>query len=733
MTFLLAVIAAAWFGGLTPGLLATALGAVVGLYVFMSTRDLLAIPLRFQSRVLSFVVLGAFISWAFGLLRTNRLRMIERQRELEEKTRQLEHEVHERRKAEDAERQRRDELATEFDRRKAAEQAVREREERMRMAIESADIGTWDLNVLTGERNWSDRAKEMFGLPVDADVSNVSYLDRIHPEDKERVSLAVQSALDPTTNGRYEVECRLLQPSQAVGWFVVKGQAFFDGEGANRRPIRFIGTVMEITERKKAEQAIRQAEEKFRLLATHAPVGIFHTDEAGRCLFVNDAWCSIVGATSEEAQGDGWAKFLHADDRRRVVAEWKYAAQHRVTQLTEFRFANPARGTRWVIASAAPLVDEASNVTGYVGTVVDLTDRKKVEDVVRAEEARLRSILDNTPAVISLKDLHGRYVLVNRGWEEVYGVSNDQIVGLTNHDLLGMTTSCHMSPRIADQFVQLEQQVVATGAPIEFEDSAPDGPDQKIFGTVKFPITGPSGSITGVGGISLDVTERRKALDSLKVEQELMQQTLEMQDHERQVIAYEIHDGLIQYAAGALMQLESVRRLTDPKQVTETVNSAAEALRRAVEEGRRIMNGIRTPVLDDLGVVAALEQLIQEEDRAHVRVDFVSHRELDRMDPRIEEAIYRITQEALTNIRKHSGAHSVRVELERRGDRVHLEIRDWGRGFTPKNGATVTYGLKGMAERARIVGGLCQIESRPGNGTRVVADLPYQVREPQAE
>lgn len=733
MAFTVAVVAAAWIGGFLPGALATILGAAAGVYVFLAANDFEGLPQRFQVRFVTFIVTGLLVSWAFHSIRSARRPMEARQRELEEKTRQLEHEVHERRKAEAAERERREELAAEIHRRTAAEQAVREREERMRMAIESADIGTWDFNPLTGERQWSARAKEMFGISPDAEVTNVSYLDRIHPDDQDRVRQAVERALDPTADGRYEVECRLVRPDGATGWFVVKGQAFFEGEGPQRRPNRFIGTVMETTERKKAEQALRQAEERFRQLATHAPVGIFHTDALGRCLFVNDEWCATVGATATEALGDGWAKFLHVDDRKRVVREWRHAAQHRITQVTEFRFDNPSRGVRWVIASATPLLDEAQNVTGYVGTIVDITDRKQVEDVIRAEEARLRSILDNTPAVISLKDLHGRYVLVNRGWEELFGVSNDQIVGRTNFDLLKLTTSCHMSQRIADQFADLEQKVIQTGAPIEFEDPEPDGVDQKIFGTVKFPITGAGCSITGVGGISLDVTERRKALDSLKSEQEMMRRTIEMQDHERQVIAYEIHDGLIQYAAGALMQLESVRYLTDSKQIAETVDSAAEAVRRAVEEGRRIMNGIRTPVLDDLGVVAALEQLIQEEDRAHVHVEFVSHQQLERMDPRVEEAIYRITQEALTNVRKHSESKQVRVELDRLNDRVHLEIRDWGRGFTPRNGATVTYGLKGMAERARIVGGLCKIESRPGDGTRVVADLPYQVRAAEEE
>jgi PAS domain S-box-containing protein len=718
--YLIAVVAATRIGGMSAGVIATGLSSAMVTTMILMRAGLQGMPRTLQIRMLIFVAIGVLTAWLIDSFRTASRRAVHRQE-------QLEYEIAERRRAETAEREHRQRLAAEIDRRAAAELAVTEREERMRMAVESAQIGTWDFNPITGERNWSDRAKVMFGLPADRDVTNVSYLDRIHPDDRERAEEAVQKALNPTGTGRYEIECRLLRPDGNVGWFVVKGQVFFTGEGAARRPARFIGTVMEITERKKTEQALRRAEERFRKLATFAPVGIFHTDEIGRCLFVNDAWRAIAGASAEEALGDGWARFLHPDDQERVVREWHEAARNRINQSNEFRFVNPRTGIRWVAAAVMALTDDGGEVNGYVGTIVDLTDRKAVEDVIRADEARLRSILDNSPAVISLKDLEGRYVLVNRAWEQVYDVTNEQIVGRTNYDLLPMTRSSHMSRAIADQFARVDRQVIETGMPTEFEDPLPDGEDEKVFVTVKFPITDEHGRITGVGGITTDITERRKAVDSLLAEQDLLRRTLESVDNERQLVVYEIHDGLIQYIAGALMQVESLPKPSDPL-AAESLCGVTDALRKAVAEGRRLINGIRTPVLDDLGVVAALETLIHEEDRAHVHVEFVRDEELDRMDPKIEEAIYRITQEALTNVGKHSRSKNVRVEIGRRGDRVHLEIRDWGVGFMPTHRLKGTHGLGGMTERARIVGGQCAIKSALGQGTQVVVDLPYVTR-----
>ncbi|MBI3837865.1 MAG: PAS domain-containing protein [Planctomycetia bacterium] len=344
----------------------------------------------------------------------------------------------------------------------------------------------------------------------------------------------------------------------------------------------------------------------------------------------------------------------------------------------------------------------------------EIAERKVVEDFIRASEARLHGILDNTTALVYLKDLEGRHLVVNRRCEELFKM---RFVGQTVHDLF---------PRdIAEQWEAHDRTVVQTGNPIQVEEKVPHDDGLHTYIVVKFPIKDINGSVVAVGGISTDITDHKKALDALEAEQELLRHTLEVQDHERQLIAYEIHDGLVQHATGALMQLEAMRDQVESAPIAEQIENVLGILQKTVAEGRRLINGIRTPVLDDWGVVAAVEQLIDDEDRAYVQIEFVKDEGMARMPPNIEEAIYRITQEALTNIRKHSQAKNVRIELVRRGDRVHLEVRDWGVGFIPSNGARNVHGLKGITERARIAGGRCTIESKPGEGTRLVVDLPY--------
>ena len=257
----------------------------------------------------------------------------------------------------------------------------------------------------------------------------------------------------------------------------------------------------DITERKQAEQTLREAEDKFRTLATQAPVGIFQTDSQGRCVFVNNLWSSITGASAEQALGDGWVGFVHPEDRQEVVEEWQEAALNGRNLTKEFRFLNQETGARWVVVSATAMLDIAGGVSGYVGTIVDLTERRAIEEAIRASESRLQAIMDNTSAVIYLKDLQGRFLMINKRFEKLLNVDQLQFVGKTDSDIF--------PSEVAATIHAHDRQVRETGQPLEFEEIVPhnDGPHTYI--AVKFPITDASGTIVAIGGISTDISDRK--------------------------------------------------------------------------------------------------------------------------------------------------------------------------------------------------------------------------------
>ena len=152
-------------------------------------------------------------------------------------------------------------MATDVTERRQADEALHDSQERLRMAVEGTGLGTWDFNPVTGRMTWSERCKEIHGLPPEAEIDYGEYLLRIHPEDWDRVHHAMQVALEPASQGGYEVEYRAVAPAGTVRWVTSRGRAFFTGEGEDRHATRFIGTAMDVTERKRAEEELREAKE----------------------------------------------------------------------------------------------------------------------------------------------------------------------------------------------------------------------------------------------------------------------------------------------------------------------------------------------------------------------------------------------------------------------------------------------------------------------------------------
>jgi len=193
-----------------------------------------------------------------------------------------------------------------------------------------------------------------------------------------------------------------------------------------------------------------------------------------------------------------------------------------------------------------------------------------------------------------------------------------------------------------------------------------------------------------------------------------------------ELIAYEIHDGLVQEITGAKMLLESLLQDEEaaPQRMRAEIRQAVELAGRAVVEARRLIEGLRPAVLEEWGVAAAVRKLIRDRGATRPTVEFSADLERERLDPLVEASLYRIVQEAVANATRHSDSDRVQVRLSQVGGRIYLEIRDWGRGFDPERVGANCLGLQGIREQARLLRGRAVIESAPSEGTRILVDLP---------
>jgi signal transduction histidine kinase len=202
---------------------------------------------------------------------------------------------------------------------------------------------------------------------------------------------------------------------------------------------------------------------------------------------------------------------------------------------------------------------------------------------------------------------------------------------------------------------------------------------------------------------------------------------LQSSDHERQTITYDIHDGLAQQLAAAIMQFQMFDHLKDtkPEEAAKAHEAGVAMLRQSHFEARRLISGVRPPILDESGIMAAIAHLVHDQRFDHgPKIEFHSKVTFHRLAPLLENAIYRIVQESVTNACKHSKTEKVKVSLSQRDGHVRIEIRDWGIGFVPDTVEEGRYGLEGIRQRARLLGGKSTIDSVPGSGTRIVVKLP---------
>ena len=263
--------------------------------------------------------------------------------------------------------------------------AQAESEERLRLALNASNMGVWEWDLHSDEFIRSKEFEEIIGFPRDggAKVFNEKFL---HPEDREKndnaVKAAVADALKGDGTGEYSVEYRIIRPDGAIRWIYSRAKIRTEGTGIRR----MIGLVMDITERKQAEERLRSSEELFRVVAGSAPVGIFRTDPNGRGTYHNLRWCELAGLTQEQCLGDGWAGALHPDDRERVYKEWQRSIAEDIEFKCEYRFKTPQGKVNWVHGVAVAVRDAGGQVESYVGSVMDVTERRQLEEQLRQSQ-----------------------------------------------------------------------------------------------------------------------------------------------------------------------------------------------------------------------------------------------------------------------------------------------------------------------------------------------------------
>jgi PAS domain S-box-containing protein len=350
----------------------------------------------------------------------------------------------------------------------------------------------------------------------------------------------------------------------------------------------------------------------------------------------------------------------------------------------------------------------------------DITERKRSQDALRRSEELFREVWQSSSVIMFMKDRQGRYMDVNVPFSKLTPLPLEQIVGKTDEEIF--------PPEQAASFRAHDRRVFEENRALEFEEVAEheDGPHTSMV--YKFPLHDAQGQPYAICGIVTDITEQKQA-DTIR--RLLIDRVMAAQEEERQRLARELHDETGQSLTALLVGLRQI----DEMPTLEAARKQAEELRqltaKALEEVRRLALGLHPHVLDDFGLETALEQYADEFVKTYgVTVDVLSDGLTGRRLPHpVETMLYRIAQEALTNIAKHAHATSASIILRGTPSEIHMIVEDDGLGFDVDEALKPTrmakhLGIHGMRKRATLLNGSLSIESAPGKGTTVYVNIP---------
>jgi len=256
---------------------------------------------------------------------------------------------------------------------------LHESEDRLRLALMGAQLGTWDFKPVTGDLRWDERCKAIFGLPPDAEVTYDTFLAGLHPEDRGRAEAAVQHALDPR-GGMLDVEFRAVGlQDRGVRWVRSMGRALFEGG----RAVRLIGIVQDVSALKQTQEALARSEREFRTLAESMPQMVWTARPDGQVDYSNQRLAEYTGKPTEEFLRTGWHGILHPDNLPVVVAAWERALATGEPYQVEQHLRRRDGVYRWYLTRGVPARDEHGRVIRWLGTSTDIDEIKRTEAELR--------------------------------------------------------------------------------------------------------------------------------------------------------------------------------------------------------------------------------------------------------------------------------------------------------------------------------------------------------------
>jgi len=403
-------------------------------------------------------------------------------------------------------------LFTDITARKRTEQALRESEERLRLAQDAAGIGTFEWNIRTGVNTWTPKLEQLYGLPIGAFArTQPAWEDLVHPDDRAGAVDWVKRAFE--TGAPTEGQWRVVWPDGSVHWLSGCWQVFKDAGGT---PLRMTGVNIDITQRRQAEEALRESEAQFRTLANAIPQLCWMANGDGWIFWYNERWYQYTGTTPEQMKGWGWQSVHDPAVLPGVLDRWHAS----IATGEPFDMVFPLRGADGVfrpfLTRMMPVRDRDGKVARWFGTNTDISEQRRIEEALATSESRLSALLESASQGVVAVDENGRILLVNARTEELFGYSRDELIGQPLEFLVPEHLQAAHARHQRQYFASPRTR--QRGAGLDLRGRKKDGGDVSIEISLNYEEEG--GRRLALALIT-DVTERKQAEEGLRQTQKL--------------------------------------------------------------------------------------------------------------------------------------------------------------------------------------------------------------------
>lgn len=534
----------------------------------------------------------------------------------------------------------------------------------------------------------------------------------------------------------------------------------------------FLKVTRDLTEKRKTEEEIRMSRDFYLKLLNEFPTPVRKTDTEGKCDYFNRAWLEYTGKTADEEMGEGWILNIFPEDKEGTLNAYYGAVKQKKSYQLEYRLGNSSGEYKWVADFGMPYYDLYNNFAGYIGSCFDIDDRKKYEETINALlriAEKLYSSLEIDQILDSL--VHESILMTNAegGFACVVGDEGYEIkryYHLEKWDYFEKILPFDSVPVRRLNNVKEIIQINRTEEPGFIDDQLAGKYNINFCAAV--PLFGTSGNLLGFfelhnkkgkGAFSredinhlnavaksaaISITKsfnyeqlRRTEKQLRSSESELRNLAIQLQyarEAERQRIAREVHDELGQLLTGINLNVSLLYEMLEQggKTSVDDILSELTSIQKYVDIGiqsvRDISGSLRSYILDHLGLIPAVQEYCREIERmSSIKCNFKSEFNSLKFEDERNVALFRIIQEAITNILRHAEATAIDVSFASEDDSLVIKVSDNGIGIpADKNTSFKSMGILGMKERAIFLDGKLTIESVNGRGTTIKLVIPLK-------